>query len=357
MYRKIVLGLAACLALAACGQNDGKKGDAAASGVQISGAGATFPAPLYAKWAETQKADTGMALNYQAIGSGGGIKQIKAKTVAFGASDKPLKPEELEADGLAQFPTVIGGVAPIVNLPDLQPGQLKLTGPVLADIFLGTVKKWNEPAIAALNPGVKLPNLPITVVHRSDGSGTTFLFTSYLTAVAPKWASVGASDAVKWPAGQGGKGNDGVSGYVKQTPGAIGYVEYAFAKQNGLPHASLQNAAGQFVAPTAESFAAAAAGADWTKAPGFYLLLINQPGAGAWPITGATFILMHKQQADAATGKAVLGFFDRAYATGDAAASELAYVPLPAALKAQVRQSWSAIVGPDGKPVFTPAAQ
>ena len=358
MIRKLVVGLAACLALTACGQK-AEKGQAAASasGVQISGAGATFPAPLYAKWAETQKADTGMALNYQAIGSGGGIKQIKAKTVAFGASDKPLKPEELEADGLAQFPTVIGGVVPIVNLPELQPGQLKLTGPVLADIFLGTVKKWNEPAIAALNPGVKLPNLPITVVHRSDGSGTTFLFTSYLTAVAPKWASVGASDAVKWPAGQGGKGNDGVSGYVKQTPGAIGYVEYAFAKQNGLPHASLQNAAGQFVAPTAESFAAAAAGADWTKAPGFYLLLINQPGAGAWPITGATFILMHKQQADAATGKAVLGFFDRAYATGDAAASELAYVPLPAALKAQVRQSWSAIVGPDGKPVFTPAAQ
>jgi phosphate transport system substrate-binding protein len=360
VYRKILLGLAACLALSACGQNDGKKGDAtapSASGVEISGAGATFPAPLYAKWAETQKADTGLALNYQAIGSGGGIKQIKAKTVAFGASDKPLKPEELAADGLAQFPTVIGGVVPIVNLPGLQAGQLKLTGPVLADIFLGKIKKWNDPAIAALNSGVTLPNLPITVVHRSDGSGTTFLFTSYLTAVAPQWAGVGASDAVKWPTGQGGKGNDGVSGYVKQTPGAIGYVEYAFAKQNGLPHASLQNAAGQFVAPTAESFAAAAAGADWTKAPGFYLLLINQPGAGAWPITGATFILMHKQQADAATGKAVLGFFDRAYSTGDAAASELAYVPLPAALKAQVRQSWSAIVGPDGKPVYTPAAK
>jgi phosphate transport system substrate-binding protein len=204
---------------------------------------------------------------------------------------------------------------------------------------------------------VKLPNLPITVVHRSDGSGTSFLFTSYLTAVAPKWAAVGASDAVKWPTGLGGKGNDGVSAYVKQTSGAIGYVEYAYAKQNGLPHASLQNAAGQYVNPTAESFAAAAAGADWTKVPGFYLLLINQPGAGAWPITGATFILIHKQQADAATGKSVLSFFDRAYSTGDAAAAELAYVPLPAALKAQVRASWSAIVGPDGKPVYTPAAQ
>ncbi|HEX7887532.1 MAG TPA: phosphate ABC transporter substrate-binding protein PstS [Phenylobacterium sp.] len=358
MYRKLIVGLAACLALSACGQKtEGKGGSTAPAGAQISGAGATFPAPLYAKWAEVQKADTGVALNYQAIGSGGGIKQIKAKTVAFGASDKPLKPDELAAEGLAQFPTVIGGVVPIVNLPGLQPSQLKLTGPVLADIFLGKVTKWNDPAIIALNAGVKLPNLPITVVHRADGSGTSFLFTSYLTAVAPQWASVGASDAVKWPTGQGGKGNDGVSGYVKQTPGAIGYVEYAFAKQNGLPHASLQNAAGQFVDPTADAFAAAASGADWSATPGFYLLLINQPGAGAWPITGATFILMHKQQADPATGKAVLGFFDRAYATGDAAASELAYVPLPATLKAQVRASWSAIVGPDGKPVYAPAAQ
>ena len=277
MFRKIVIGVAACLALTACGQNQKADGN----GVQIVGAGATFPAPLYAKWAELSKAETGLTLNYQAIGSGGGIKQIKARTVDFGASDKPLKPEELEAAGLAQFPTVIGGVVPIVNLEGVQPGQLKLTGALLADIFLGKIRKWNDAAIAALNPGVKLPNLPITVVHRSDGSGTTFLFTSYLTAVAPQWASVGASDAVKWPAGQGGKGNDGVSGYVKQTPGAIGYVEYAFAKQNGLPHASLQNADGQFVAPTAESFAAAAANADWTKAPGFYLLLINQPGAGS----------------------------------------------------------------------------
>ncbi|WP_414694677.1 phosphate ABC transporter substrate-binding protein PstS [Phenylobacterium sp.] len=345
--------------MTACGQQNQKAADgkAPAASAQISGAGATFPAPLYAKWAELQRADTGLTLNYQAIGSGGGIKQIKAKTVAFGASDKPLKPEELDADGLAQFPTVIGGVVPIVNVPGVQPGQLKLTGPVLADIFLGKVKKWNEPAIAALNPGVALPNLPITVVHRSDGSGTTFLFTSYLTAVAPQWTSVGASDAVKWPTGLGGKGNDGVSAFVKQTSGAIGYVEYAFAKQNSLPHASLQNAAGQFVAPTAEAFAAAAAGADWTKAPGFYLLLINQPGANAWPITGATFVLMHKNQADAANGKAVLSFVDWAYDKGDAAASELAYVPLPAALKSQVRQSWTSIVGPDGKPVYTPAAQ
>ncbi|WP_296449934.1 phosphate ABC transporter substrate-binding protein PstS [Phenylobacterium sp.] len=356
MLRRIVTGLAACLALSACGQSE-KAGDAKPSGVQLTGAGATFPAPLYAKWAEAQKADTGLTLNYQAIGSGGGIKQIKARTVDFGASDKPLKPEELDADGLAQFPAVIGGVVPVVNLPGVQAGQLKLTGPLLADIYLGKVRKWNDPALAAANAGVTLPNLPITVVHRSDGSGTSFLFTSYLTAVAPQWAKVGASDAVAWPAGQGGKGNDGVAGYVKQTPGAIGYVEYAFAHVNGMTTASLRNAAGTFVAPNAETFAAAAASADWTKAPGFYLVLIDQPGANAWPITGATFILLHKSQADAAKGRAVLSFYDWAYAKGDAAADELAYVPLPAALKAQVRASWSAVVGPDGKPVFTPAAR
>jgi phosphate transport system substrate-binding protein len=357
MIGKVLVGLAACVALAACGdKTDTAGGKAAPAGAQISGAGATFPAPLYAKWAETQKAETGLALNYQAIGSGGGIKQIKAKTVAFGATDKPLKPEELDADGLAQFPTVIGGVVPVVNLPGVAPGQLRLTGPLLADIYLGGVKKWNDAAIAAANPGVALPNLPITVVHRSDGSGTSFLFTSYLTAVAPRWGKVGASDAVAWPTGQGGKGNDGVAAYVKQTPGAIGYVEYAYARQNGMAHALLQNGSGAFVAPTAASFAAAAAGADWSKAPGFYLLLLNQPGAEAWPITGATFILMHKSQADPATGKGVLSFFDWAYAKGDAAATELAYVPLPADLKARVRASWSAIVGPDGKPVYTPAA-
>ncbi len=359
MFRKLVIGVAACLALAGCGKSD-KAADGStapgASGVQISGAGATFPAPLYAKWAEAQKAETGLALNYQAIGSGGGIKQIKARTVAFGATDKPLKPEELDAEGLAQFPTVIGGVVPVVNLPGITGGQIKLNGSQLADIFLGTIKKWNDPKLAAGNPGVALPNLPITVVHRSDGSGTSFLFTSYLTAVAPQWAKVGANDAVAWPTGQGGKGNDGVAGYVKQTPGAIGYVEYAFVKQNNMAHVSLQNAAGKFVEPTAETFAAAAANADWSKAPGFYLLLLNEPGENSWPITGATFILMHKAQADAATGKAVLSFFDRAYAKGDAAASDLAYVPLPADLKAMVRASWSAVVGPDGKPVFVPAS-
>jgi phosphate transport system substrate-binding protein len=355
MFRRTVLGLAACLTLAACGQ--GEKGAGPPAGGQISGAGATFPAPLYAKWAEAQKADTGLALNYQAIGSGGGIRQIKAKTVAFGASDKPLKPEELDADGLAQFPTVIGGVVPVINLPGIQSGQVKLTGPLLADIFLGKVAKWTDPAIAALNPGLKLPNVPITVVHRSDGSGTSFLFTSYLTAVAPQWAKVGAADSVSWPTGLGGKGNDGVAAFVKQTPGAIGYVEYAFAHVNSMPTASLQNAAGTFVAPSAETFGAAAASADWSKAPGFYLVLINQSGQNAWPITGATFILMHKQQTHAATAGKVLTFFDWAYSKGDAAAGELAYVPLPADLKAQVRASWSAFVGPDGKPVFAPVAQ
>ncbi|WP_293676470.1 phosphate ABC transporter substrate-binding protein PstS [uncultured Phenylobacterium sp.] len=357
MIRTFALGLAACLALTACNQPD-KAGGAAkpAALTEISGAGATFPAPLYAKWAEMQKAATGRLLNYQAIGSGGGIKQIKSKTVAFGASDKPLKPAELEEAGLAQFPTVIGGVVPVVNLPGVANGQLKLTGPQLADIFLGKIKKWNDPALAAANPGLALPNLPITVVHRSDGSGTTFLFTSYLAAVAPQWASVGAADALSWPVGLGGKGNDGVSAFVKQTPGAIGYVEYAFAKQNGMPTASLQNAGGAFVTPTAASFAAAASGADWSKAPGFYLLLVNQPGQGAWPITGATFILMHKKQDKAAAGAAALAFFDWAYTNGDASAGELAYVPLPADLKARARASWADIVGPDGKPVFTPPA-
>ncbi len=294
-----------------------------------------------------------MKLDYQSIGSGGGIKQITAKTVAFGASDKPMKPEDLEKNGLIQFPTVVGGVVPIVNIPGVAAGQLKLTGPLLADIYLGKVKRWDDPAVAAANPGVKLPALPITVVHRSDGSGTSFLFTTYLAGKSPAWSSaVGASDSVAWPTGMGGKGNDGVAAFVKQTPGSIGYVEYAYAKQNGMAWAMLQNKDGQFVAPTAQSFGAAAAGADWSKAPGYYLLLIDQPGAGAWPITGATFILMHKSQAKPAEGQAVLKFFDWAYAKGDASAAALDYVPLPDAVEAQVRQSWTAVTGADGKPVW-----
>jgi len=328
-------------------------GTAAHAG-DISGAGATFPAPVYAKWAETYKAQTGVGLNYQAIGSGGGIKQIKAKTVAFGASDKPLKLEDLDAAGLMQFPMVMGGVVPVVNLPGVMPGQLHLPGALLADIYLGAVTKWNDPRIAAVNKGVKLPNLPITVVHRSDGSGTSFLFTSYLSMKNPAWQSkVGASDSVEWPTGLGGKGNDGVSAFVKQTIGSIGYVEYAYAKQNKATYALVQNKDGQYPAPVAADFAAAAAHADWTKAPGNYLLLLDQPGAKSWPITGATFILVYKKQDNAAQGADVLKFFDWAYKNGDAAANTLDYVPMPAAVKTMMRKQWAAQVkGPDGKPVY-----
>ena len=324
-----------------------------ASAASLSGAGATFPAPVYAKWAEAYKAKTGNSLNYQAIGSGGGIKQIIANTVDFGASDKPLKPEALAADGLQQFPTVIGGVVPVMNLPGIKPGQVKITGPILADIYRGVRKNWNDPVIASYNPGVKLPNLPITVVHRSDGSGTTFLFTSYLASQAPHWASgPGVSDSVNWPVGIGGKGNDGVAAFVKQTPGAIGYVEYAYAKQNHMTYALMRNRSGRWVAPTAQAFSAAAAGAKWTAAPGYYLLLLNQPGAGAWPITGATFILMHTRQVNAAAGREVLSFFDWDYKNGNAAAEALDYVPLPDTVKALVRKSWLKIVGSDGRPVY-----
>jgi phosphate transport system substrate-binding protein len=349
---------AGALLLFGCGKKPGEgnaQAPAASSGgVALSGAGATFPAPLYARWAENYKSQSGLTLNYQAIGSGGGIKQIQANTVDFGASDKPLKPEDLDKSGLYQFPTVIGGVVPVVNLPGVQPGQLKLTGPLLADIYLGAVKSWSDPKIAQVNAGVKLPNLPITVVHRSDGSGTSFLFTTYLAGKSPAWQQkVGASDAVEWPTGIGGKGNDGVSAFVKQTAGSIGYVEYAYAAQNNMGYAGLQNKDGAFVNPTAEAFGAAASGADWTKAPGNYLVLIDQPGQGSWPITGATFILVHKQQADAAKGKSVLAFFDWAYKNGDAAAGELHYVPLPAAVKDMVRAQWADIKGADGKAVYS----
>ena len=345
MFEKIAAAVSAALLLGAAGQ---------AGAADISGAGATFPAPVYAKWAEAYKAQTGAGLNYQAIGSGGGIKQIKAKTVDFGASDKPLKLEDLNAAGLYQFPTVMGGIVPAINIPGMHSGQLHLTGPVLADIFMGAITRWNDPRIRALNPTLALPGLPITVVHRSDGSGTSFLFTSYLAGVSPAWASkVGASDSVQWPVGLGGKGNDGVAAFVKQTLGSIGYVEYAYSKQNNIPYALVQNQAGRYPMPVAANFAAAAAGADWTKAPGNYLLLLNQPGANSWPITGATFILVYKQQGNAATGRSVLSFFDWAYKNGDAAAGQLDYVPLPAPVKALVRKQWAANVkGPDGKPVY-----
>ena len=324
-----------------------------AQAATISGAGATFPAPVYAKWAESYKAQTGNSLNYQAIGSGGGIKQINAGTVDFGASDKPLKPDDLATGGLIMFPTVVGGVVPVVNLPGVKPGQIKLTGANVADIYRGVIKKWNDPHLAATNPGVALPGLPITVVHRSDGSGTTFLFTTYLSMKAAHWAQqVGGNDSVQWPTGIGGKGNDGVAAFVKQTPGAIGYVEYAYAKQNGMTYTLLQNKAGKFVSPTAANFAAAAAGAKWQSAPGFYLLLLDQAAPDAWPITGATFILVHAKQTDAANGAAVLKFFDWAYKNGDGAAAQLDYVPLPAAVKDLIRRSWNKVVGPDNKPVF-----
>jgi phosphate transport system substrate-binding protein len=325
----------------------------AASAATITGAGATFPAPVYAKWAEDYKAKTGNALNYQAIGSGGGIKQINAKTVDFGASDKPLKPDDLASAGLVMFPTVIGGVVPVMNLPGVQPGQVKLTGTQLADIYRGVIKKWNDPLLAKTNPGVALPNMPITVVHRSDGSGTTFLFTTYLSMKAAHWASeVGANDSVKWPTGLGGKGNDGVAAFVKQTPGAIGYVEYAYAKQNNMTYALMQNKAGKFVAPQAANFKAAAANAKWTAAPGFYLLLLDQPGADAWPITGATFILMHAKQDDGNRGAEVLKFFDWAYKNGNGAAEGLDYVPLPDSVHNLIRASWKKISDGSGKPIY-----
>jgi phosphate transport system substrate-binding protein len=344
MLKRLTAVACAALALGAAG----------ATKADISGAGATFPAPVYAKWAEAYKAQAHIQLNYQAIGSGGGIKQIEAKTVDFGASDKPLKPDVLNTAGLTQFPTVVGGVVPIMNLPGIKPGQIHMTGSVLADIYMGAIKKWNDPQIAALNHGVPLPNLPITVVHRSDGSGTSFLFTTYLSMKNPTWASkVGGNDSVQWPTGLGGKGNDGVAAFVKQTLGSIGYVEYAYAKQNHMTYALMQNKQGAFVSPTAANFAAAASHGDWSKAPGFYLLLLDQPGATSWPITGATFILVYKQQANAETGASVLKFFDWAYKNGDPAAAALDYVTLPAPVKALVRKSWATqIKGGNGQAVY-----
>ncbi|TCV90826.1 phosphate ABC transporter substrate-binding protein PstS [Sulfurirhabdus autotrophica] len=312
-----------------------------AADMTITGAGATFPYPVYAKWAEAYKAKTGVKMNYQSIGSGGGIKQIIAKTVDFGASDKPLTPEDLEKNGLMQFPTVMGGVVPVINLPDIQPGQVKLSGAVLADIFLGKIKKWNEAPIAALNKGVNLPDSAITVVHRSDGSGTTFIFTNYLSKVSPEWKTkVGEEASVSWPAGVGGKGNEGVASYVKQIKGSIGYVEYAYALQSKMSFTQLQNKEGEFVKPEEESFKAAAAGADWEHAPGFYEILTNEPGKKSWPITGATFILMHKTQDKPEAAKAVLKFFDWAYTDGDKMALELDYIPMPDKVVKLIQDAW-----------------
>ncbi|MDC7702145.1 phosphate ABC transporter substrate-binding protein PstS [Vogesella indigofera] len=319
----------------------------------ITGAGATFPYPLYAKWAEAYKAQTNNNMNYQSIGSGGGIKQIQSKTVDFGASDMPLKPEELSKHGLTQFPTVIGGVVPVVNVPGIGAGQLKLTGPLLADIYLGKVANWNDAAIGKLNPGVKLPDQKITVVRRSDGSGTTFIFTNYLSKVSPEWKSaIGENTAVNWKTGVGGKGNEGVANYVTRIKGSIGYVEYAYAKQNKIAHAQVQNAAGTFVNPDDSTFKAAAANADWAKAPGFYLILTNQPGKDSWPISGATFILMHKKQDKPEQAQEALKFFDWAYKGGDSIASQLDYVPMPANVKTVIRSSWKQIAATSGAPVW-----
>jgi phosphate transport system substrate-binding protein len=338
----------AALALAAVSQ--------AALAADITGAGATFPYPLYAKWAEAYKQQTGIGLNYQSIGSGGGIKQIRSRTVDFGASDAPLKAEELEKDGLLQFPMVMGGVVPVVNIDGVGAGRMKLNGKVLADIYLGTIGKWNDARIAALNPGVKLPNQPITVVHRADGSGTTFIFTNYLSKVSGEWKDkVGNNASVSWPAptSTGGKGNEGVASFVQRIRGAVGYVEYAYAKQNRMAYVLLQNRDGEFVAPSDKTFQAAAAGADWKNAPGFYEILTDEPGKTSWPITGATFILMHKAQRDGAKAKEVLKFFDWAYQNGDRMALELDYIPMPDDVVKLVQSAWrSRIKDASGKPVW-----
>ncbi|HZP92579.1 MAG TPA: phosphate ABC transporter substrate-binding protein PstS [Burkholderiales bacterium] len=308
----------------------------------ITGAGATFPYPIYAKWADAYKKDTGVGLNYQSIGSGGGIKQIRAKTVDFGASDMPLKAEELGKDGLLQFPAIIGGVVPVVNIEGSGPGQLKLSGKLLADIYLGQVTKWDDPAIANLNPGVKLPSSAITVVRRADGSGTTFLFTNYLSQVSSEWQRrVGAGTAVSWPVGIGGKGNEGVAAYVQRVKGSIGYVEYAYAKKNKMSFAVMQNRDGKWVSPNEQSFAAAAGNAEWDKAPGFYEILTDQPGAESWPITGASFILVYKAPDNPDRAREVLRFFSWAFKKGGAMASELDYVPMPHKVISLIERTWS----------------
>jgi phosphate transport system substrate-binding protein len=316
----------------------------------ITGAGATFPAPVYAQWADAYHKATGAKINYQSVGSGAGIKQIKAKTVDFGASDMPLKDEELAKDGLLQFPTVIGGVVPVVNIKGIKPGQLKLTGQALGDIYLGKITKWNDAALTALNPGVPLPDAPIAVVRRADGSGTTFIFTNYLSKVNAEWKDkVGEGTAVNWPTGAGGKGNEGVAAFVQRLPDSIGYVEYAYAKQNKMAHAVMRNKDGQFVGPDEANFKAAAAGAQWDKS--FYQLLTDQPGKETWPISGATFILMYKVQDKPEQAAAALKFFDWAYKNGDKAASDLDYVPLPASVKDLVRKEWGQIKAAGGQVV------
>lgn len=325
---------------------------ASAQAAEITGAGASFPAPLYSKWADAYNKATGNRINYQSIGSGGGIKQITAKTVDFGASDAPLKPEALEKEGFIQFPTVIGGVVPVVNVPGIEAGKMKLTGPVIADIYMGKITSWDDKAITALNPGVKLPALPIQVVRRADGSGTTFIFTNYLSKVSPEWKqTIGEGTAVNMTVGMGGKGNEGVSAFVQRLKGAIGYVEYAYAKQNKMAHTLVQNADGHFVAPDEATFKAAAAGANWSNS--FYEILTNQKGKDAWPISGATFIIMHKSQAKPEQGTEVLKFFDWAYKNGSAMASGMDYVPMPDAVIKAITTTWTnQLKDSAGKPIW-----
>jgi phosphate transport system substrate-binding protein len=324
-----------------------------ATAAEITGAGATFPYPIYAKWADAYRKATGNAMNYQSIGSGGGIKQITAKTVDFGASDMPMKPDDLARNGLVQFPAIMGGVVPVVKLPGIAAGQLKFTGALLADIYLGKVTKWNDAKIAALNPGVKLPAQDITVVYRSDGSGTTFLFTNYLSKVSADFkTTVGEGTSVKFPAGVGGKGNEGVASYVQKLDGAIGYVEYAYAKQNKLAHGQLQNKAGKFVQPDDAAFKSAAAGADWKSVPGMGVVLTDQAGEQCWPITGASFILVHAKQEKPDAGREVLKFFDWAFKNGAKMADELDYVPMPDPVVKEIQASWKMVTDASGKALY-----
>jgi len=320
---------------------------------EVTGAGASFPAPIYAKWAEGYQKATANRINYQSIGSGGGIKQITAKTVDFGATDMPLKAADLDKDGMIQFPTVIGGVVPVVNIEGVKPGEMQMTGPLLADIYLGKITKWNDKAIADLNPRLKLPAQDIAVVRRADGSGTTFIFTNYLSKVSAEWkAKVSEGTAVQWPLGLGGKGNEGVSAFVQRVPGAIGYVEYAYAKQNKMAHTMVQNSAGAFVGPDDLTFKAAAAGADWTKS-NFGEILTNMPGKDSWPITGATFILMHKVQDKPAQGAEALKFFEWSFKNGGKMADDLDYVALPDSLVKLIHAAWGNIKDSAGKPVWS----
>jgi phosphate transport system substrate-binding protein len=325
----------------------------ASQAAEITGAGSSFVYPVLSKWSAAYNAKTGNKVNYQSIGSGGGIAQIEAATVDFGASDKPLSADDLRKYGLGQFPVVIGGIVPVINVPGVATGAMKLDGAVLADIFLGNIKRWNEPAIAALNPGITLPDTRITVVHRSDGSGTTFIWSNYLSKVSPEWKSkVGEGTSINWPAGVGGKGNEGVASYVMRINGAIGYVEYAYVLQSHMTYAQVQNRDGNFISPSAKAFMAAAAGADWSAAPGMYLILTDAPGKDAWPIAGATFILMHKTQDNPANAKEVLAFFHWAYTQGDAMAEALDYVPLPDNVVKLIETQWRQIKDASGKPVF-----